>query len=162
MAYPNALRGLVLVGTKAGKDAPEVAAARRATAEKVRTEGVSVVVDAMAPKMLSASHEDAAMVASIRGFMASSKPDGVMGALWGMADRPDATARLGQIRVPTLVITGADDTVIPPSESVAMAGSIPGAQLQVIPEAGHLVAFEQAAAFNAALNEWLTKGGIAP
>jgi pimeloyl-ACP methyl ester carboxylesterase len=157
-AYPNALRGLVLVGTKAGKDAPEVAAARRATAEKVRTDGVSTVVDAMAPKMLSASNEDPAMAASVHGFMASSKPDGVMGALWGMADRPDASARLGQIRVPTLVITGADDTVIPPSESAVLAGSIPGAQLRVIPQAGHLVAFERADAFNEALKDWLDSG----
>lgn len=95
------------------------------------------------------------MAASVRGFMATSKPDGVMGALWGMADRPDASARLGQIRVPTLVITGAEDTVIPPNESVVLAESIPGAQLTVIPEAGHLVAFERADAFNEALNGWL-------
>jgi pimeloyl-ACP methyl ester carboxylesterase len=162
MAYPNALSGLVLVGTKAGKDSPEAAAARRATAEKVRTEGVSVVVDAMAPKMLSASREDPAMAAAVHGIMAASKPDGVMGALWGMADRPDASARLGQIRVPTLVITGADDTVIPPSESVILAESIPGAQLTVIPEAGHLVAFERADAFNEALNGWLDSRNSAP
>lgn len=162
MAHPNALRGLVLVGTRAGKDAPEVAAARRATAEKVRREGVSVVVDAMAPKMLSASQEDPVMAASVHGFMASSRPDGVMGALWGMADRPDASARLGQIRVPTLVVTGADDAVIPPSESVALAESIPGAQLTVIPKAGHLVAFERADAFNEALKDWLGSGSAIP
>jgi pimeloyl-ACP methyl ester carboxylesterase len=155
-AYPKALRGLVLVGTKAGKDSPEAAAARRATAEKVRAEGVSVVVDAMAPKMLSPGHDDPAMIASVRGFMAGSRPEGVIGALQGMADRPDATAWLEQIRVPTLVITGADDAIIPPSESAALAGAIPGAKLQSIPKAGHLVAFEQAEAFNAGLSNWLT------
>jgi pimeloyl-ACP methyl ester carboxylesterase len=154
-AFPQMLRSLVLVGTKAGADTQEGAAARRATAEKVRVDGVSVVVDAMAPKMLSATNTDAAMGSAVRGFMALSKPEGVIGALLGMAERPDAGAWLGAIRVPTLVITGADDTIIPPSESEALAKAIPGAQLKLIPNAGHLVAFEQADAFNSALRAWL-------
>ena len=154
-AYPQALRALVLVGTKSGADTPEGATARHATAEKVRAEGVSVVVDAMAPKMLSASNTDTLMAASVRGFMAPSKPDGVIGALLGMAERPDAGAWLGDIRVPTLVMAGTDDTIIPPSESEALAKAIPGAQLKLIPQAGHLVAFEQAEVFNAALGDWL-------
>lgn len=158
-AYPQALRGLVLVGTKVGADTPEAAAARRATAEKVRAQGVAGVVDAMAPKMLSASNKDAAMAAAVRGFMAPSKPEGVIGALLGMAERPDAGAWLGKIKVPTLAIAGLDDTIIPPSESEAMAKAIPGAQLNLIPKAGHLVAFEQSDAFNQALNHWLGQSG---
>lgn len=154
-AFPLSLRGLVLVGTKAGADTSEGAAARRATAEKVRAEGSAVVVDAMAPKMLSASNTDAAMAAAVHGLMAPSKPEGVIAALLGMALRPDAGNWLGAIRVPTLVITGSDDTIIPPSESEALAKAIPEAQLKLIPQAGHLVAFEQAEAFNAALEDWL-------
>lgn len=154
-AYPQALRGLVLVGTKAGADTPEGAAARRATAEKVRTEGASAVVDAMAPKMLSEGNTDAAMAAAVRDLMAPSRPEGVIGALLGMAERPDAGPWLGGIRVPTLVITGLEDTLIPSSESEAMAKAIPNAQLRLIPNAGHLVAFERADAFNTALKTWL-------
>lgn len=159
-AFAQTLQGLVLVGTKAGADTPEAAAARRATAEKVRDGGTSVVVDAMAPKMLSATNTDAAMAASVRGFMAPSKPEGVIGALLGMAERPDAGTWLGKIRVPTLVITGTDDTIIPPSESGLLAKAIPGAQLKFIPKAGHLVAFERTEAFNTALGDWLKSSGI--
>ncbi len=147
-AYPQMLQKLVLVGTRAGADTPETAAARRATAEKVRVEGASVVVEAMAPKMLAASNKDENMAAAVRNLMSPSKPEGVIGALLGMAERPDAQAWLGEIRVPTLVITGADDTLIPPSESEVLAKGIPGAQLKLISKAGHLVAFEQAEVFN--------------
>lgn len=154
-AYPQALRALVLVGTKAGADTAAAAAARRATAEKVRMEGSSVVVDAMAAKMLSTGNSDQAMAAAVRGLMAPSKPEGVIGALLGMAERPDAGPWLGMIRVPTLVITGLDDTLIPPSESEFLAQAIPDAHLRLIPNAGHLVAFEQAEAFNSALGSWL-------
>ena len=53
--YPEMASGLVLVGTKAGKDTPEAAAARRATASRVRAKGVQVVIKAMASKMLAAT-----------------------------------------------------------------------------------------------------------
>lgn len=159
-AFPQAVRGLVLVGTKAGADSPAGAAARRATAEKVQAEGTAVVVEAMAPKMLSESNPDAAMAASVRGFMSPAKPEGVIGALLGMAERPAAGTWLGKIRVPTLVITGADDTLIPPSDSEALAKAIPGARLHLVPRAGHLVAFERPGEFNSALREWLKASGL--
>jgi pimeloyl-ACP methyl ester carboxylesterase len=119
-----------------------------------------VVVDAMAPKMLAASNTDGLMAASVRDFMASASPEGMMSALLGMAERPDMSDHLGDIRVPTLVIVGSDDTVIPPIESEALAKAIPEAQLKVIPHAGHLVAWEQPAAFNAAMSDWLAWGCV--
>lgn len=156
-AYPQALQGLVLVGTRSGADTPESAAARRELAEKVRKEGTAIVVEAMAPNMLSAQNQDPGMAAAVRGFMRPSSPKGVVGALLGMADRPDMGAWLEQIRVPTLVVTGADDTVIPPSESEALAKAIPNAQMSLIPGGGHLVAFECAEAFNEVLRVWMSK-----
>ncbi len=161
-AFPDLLRGLVLVGTKAGGDAPEVAAARRTTAEKVRAEGIAPVVDAMAPKMLSAANTEAGMAAAVRGFMQPASPEGVIGALLGMAERPDAGGWVGTIRVPTLVVAGVDDILILPSESQALAKAIPDAQLTLIPGAGHLVAFEQPVAFNEALSGWLAWGSREP
>jgi len=159
-AHAEALRALVLVGTKAGADTPEGAAARRATAEKVRSDGIGAVVEAMAPKMLSAGKPDASMAAAVRGFMEHGKPEGVIGALLGMAGRPDAGAWLAEIRLPTLVIAGAEDILIPAAESSVLANAIPGAQLKLIPEAGHLVAFERAEEFNLALGDWLRASGF--
>jgi 3-oxoadipate enol-lactonase len=159
--YPEMVRGLVLVSTRAGTDTAEAAAARRATAEKVQAEGVQVVIKAMSSKMLAADNQDRAMAEQVRGFMALSKPAGVIGALLGMAERPNATAQLARISVPTLVITGADDLLIPPAESEALARAIPGSQLNVIPHAGHLVAFEQPDKFNHVLEEWLDRVAFA-
>jgi pimeloyl-ACP methyl ester carboxylesterase len=159
-AYPKCLRGLVLVGTKAGADSPEVAETRRATAEKVRQMGASVVVEAMAPKMLSATNSDASMVASVRAFMAPANPEGIISALLGMAERPNATDWLGKIRVPTLVIGGSDDQIIPLKEAETLVQGIPDSQLKVIPKAGHLVAFEQPDAYNEAMQTWLALGCV--
>lgn len=153
--YPRMLAGLALVATRAVKDTPEAAAARRATAEKVRAEGPRIVVEAMAPKMLSPGNADAAMLAAVRGFMSPLTREGVIGALLGMAERRDATGTLGRIDVPTLVVTGADDVLIPPAESERMARAIPRARLEILPDAGHLVSYEREAEFNRLLAEWL-------
>lgn len=160
--FPRMLRGLALVATRAGADAPEAAAARRATAEKVRAQGVGVVVEAMAPKMLSPASQDPALAERTRRFMAPLEPQGVIGALLGMADRPDATPGLAGISVPSLAITGADDVLIPAAESERMARAIRGARLEILPGAGHLVFLEQPEAFNRALNEWLDSCDATP
>ena len=155
--FPELLRGLVLVATKAGPDTPEGAAGRRATADQVRAMGSQVVVDAMAPKMLAAGNPDAPLAARVRAIMEPSKPEGVSAALLGLADRPDSNPLLAGIRVPTLVVSGTSDALIPHAESEKLAGAIPGAILRLIPNAGHLVALEQADEFNAALREWLAR-----
>ena len=159
--YPQMVYGLVLVSTKAGKDTPKAAAARRAMAEKVQAEGVQVVIEAMAPKMLVADNQDRALAEQVLEFMMPSSPAGVIGALLGMAQRSDATAELARISVPTLVITGTADLLIPPAESEALARAIPGSQLNMIPHAGHLVAFEQPDKFNHVLEEWLDRVAFA-
>jgi pimeloyl-ACP methyl ester carboxylesterase len=60
------------------------------------------------------------MAQQVRALVAGATPQGLAITLLGMADRPDAAPRLTRIEVPTLVITGADDTLIPPSESAVL------------------------------------------
>jgi pimeloyl-ACP methyl ester carboxylesterase len=49
------------------------------------------------------------------------------------------TDRLGEIRVPTLVVIGGGDRVVPPDSSRLVAARIPGARLEIDPESGHTV-----------------------
>ncbi len=63
----------------------------------------------------------------------------------------DITDRLHEVKAPTLVIVGADDGGTPPSMSQEIAAAIPGARLEIIPDASHLSNIEQAEAFNALL-----------
>ena len=66
----------------------------------------------------------------------------------------DVTQRLGEIRVPCLVIVGADDIAMPPAMAQTLARHLPDAELVVIPDAGHLSNLEQPEAFNAALDRF--------
>jgi len=154
-AYPLFLRGLVLVSTRAGADQPGVATARRESAALVRNGGFEVVVKGLMPKMLSTTPSSEGLAEAVHDIMWTSSLSGVAGALLAMADRPDQRSHLDELRMPTLVMTGADDTLIPPSESAELARGIPRAELIVIPGAGHLVAYEQPLAFNEGLKAWL-------
>lgn len=51
--------------------------------------------------------------------------------------------QLGRIRVPTLVITGAADVVTPPANARILARAIPGARLELPPDAGHSFLFQR-------------------
>lgn len=156
--YPKWVRGLMLVGTHAGQDSIEVANAHRRTAETIRRFGTGLMVEDLAPRMLSPSNANGLLAASVRSLMASASPEGMSGALLGMAERPDARSWLGKIRVPTLVIAGSEDRVVPPMESAVLVESISDSQLRVIPDAGHLVELEQPEAFNEAMRDWLAWG----
>jgi pimeloyl-ACP methyl ester carboxylesterase len=72
-----------------------------------------------------------------------------------MAARPDRSALLPHITVPTLIIAGDSDTLIDPVQSSNMARSIPGSTLMTIPGAGHLANLEEPEKFNAALRAFL-------
>ena len=57
-----------------------------------------------------------------------------------LAELPAVTGALSGIRVPTAVVAGSWDVVVPPSAARSLAAAIPGAELVIIPEVGHFVA----------------------
>lgn len=60
----------------------------------------------------------------------------------------DVESRLNEIAVPTLVLAGTEDHVVPSANSALLAAALPSATLKLIPDAGHLVHIEEADRFN--------------
>jgi 3-oxoadipate enol-lactonase len=69
----------------------------------------------------------------------------------------DRAAPIEQIRVPTLVIAGEEDTVYPPELAREMARRIPGAELVTFERTGHLANLEQPERFNKAVLDFLSR-----
>jgi pimeloyl-ACP methyl ester carboxylesterase len=67
----------------------------------------------------------------------------------------EVEARYGEIAVPVLVCWGSDDAWIPPERGRELVERIPGARLQPIPGAGHLVQEDEPAQLTAALLAFL-------
>jgi pimeloyl-ACP methyl ester carboxylesterase len=55
----------------------------------------------------------------------------------------DAYERLNRIAVPTLVVHGEQDIFVPPANAVVLAERIPGAQLRLWPDAGHMYTIDE-------------------
>ncbi len=68
------------------------------------------------------------------------------------------TGDLGRIEKPTCVIVGELDRLKPPHYSQTIAGAIRGAELHVLPGAGHVSFWERAAEFNSVMLGFLMKG----
>jgi pimeloyl-ACP methyl ester carboxylesterase len=156
-ARPELVEALILANTRAGADSPESRANRRNMLTLVDREGPSGVAREMMPKMLGQTTKDtnASAEGTVRRLIKQQSPVAIRSAIHRMMHRPDSTPMLPNVSVPTLVITGADDEMIPVEESRKMASAIPGARLVIVPGAGHLANLEQPDAFNAALNEFL-------
>lgn len=157
--YASRLRALVQCDTRAAADAPEAQANRLRLAEHALAAGSEPIAQVMIPRLFGAhalTHRKD-LVEALRLTIKNTDPQAIAAAQRGMAARADATAWLPQIAVPTLLIVGEEDQISPVAEMQAMAAAIAGAELAVIPQAGHLSPRENPAAFNAALRGFLDR-----
>jgi 3-oxoadipate enol-lactonase len=155
--HPERVAGIILAATKAKADTEEGKAGRDAMIEKAKTEGVTAVAAAMLPKLLAPGNydDDPELVEFVQEMMEETSLDGVIGALQAMKERPDSMGTLAAIDVPTLIIHGAEDRLIPLAEAQAMKAACRSAELVVIPDAGHLPNLEQIDDFNDAVIDFL-------
>ena len=56
-----------------------------------------------------------------------------------LRELPELARRVGEVDVPTAVVVGAWDTVVPPAAQRVLASRIEGAELVEVPHAGHFV-----------------------
>jgi pimeloyl-ACP methyl ester carboxylesterase len=143
-AHPDRVRALLIIDTGPGfkKDEARDAWNRRAheTAERFEREGLAVL-QSQSRERSGAGHRDAS---------------GLARAARGMLTQRDARAieALPDIKVPALVVVGADDAPFL-AASDYMAAKIPGAKKVVIPAAGHAVNIDQPEAFIGAVLPFL-------
>jgi pimeloyl-ACP methyl ester carboxylesterase len=146
LTHPERVTGLILVGTGA----------------RLR----------VVPRILDLFREDpprgAGLVASL-AYSPTTEPGTVVEAEQALSETPavvtvgdylacdgfDVMARLGAIRVPTLVLVGRDDRLTPPKYAAFLASQIPNARLVEIAAAGHFPQLEQPRVVNAAIRDFL-------
>lgn len=150
---PERVKGLVLCDTRAEPDANENKAKRAAAIDFVRKNGVEAF---LAPFLKDSVHAQSAM-GTLHAIAAKASPEAVMAALTALAARPDAVPGLSKINVPTAVFVGSQDKITPLPLSEAMRAKIPGAELHIIPDAGHFSNVENPAAFNERLLSFLKR-----
>lgn len=153
---PERVTRLALLDTGARADTPE---------QTVRRKDLIALADrgefkAVSPRLLPLFvHEsrltDDALIADVSAMANSVGKDAFLRQQKAIMGRPDSRPGLPDISCPTLVLCGRDDILTPPSLSREIAQLVPGADLVLIDDCGHLSTMERPAPVNAALSSWL-------
>jgi len=155
--HPRRLRSLVLSATWAGPD-PYFRRVFESRKEVLQTLGLEAYLRAsalflMPPAWVSAN--DRVLTEQHRAALAGAAPIEVMTSRIDAIVRHDRRARLGEIRVPTLVIVAQDDMITPRFYSDELASRVPGAKLVVLDGGGHFAPVAAADSYNRAVGGFL-------
>ena len=158
LRWPERLRGLIALDTRAVADADEPRAARFKMAETVMQAGNSSAALVMIPKLLGpATREERPEVeAKLRVMMGRQTAEAVAAAQRGMARREDVRGKLDSITVDSLCIVGMDDVISPPAEVHEIAALLAKSgdddvRITEIDRSGHMTPMENPAAVTAAI-----------
>lgn len=94
---------------------------------------------------------------ALRARLLDNDRRGVRRATRGVITRAAVTDDLGRITTRTLVLHGADDAAISAARARRMADGIAGAELRLVPRAGHTSTLEEPAAITDALEAFLQR-----
>jgi 3-oxoadipate enol-lactonase len=148
-AYPDRLAGLALVCSAAAADSPERRQGRLRLAERVKRKGVKAVVEANLERL----SPNAQVRELTQELILKSTRKSVVAALKGMAERPDYTELLAQLKVPCVVIAGSEDAIIPAEQAREMVQMLSRGWQVEIPGGGHMPMFEAPDLVSAAITD---------
>ncbi|WP_420000160.1 alpha/beta fold hydrolase [Streptomyces boninensis] len=162
--FPERVRAVVLADTFPKAEDDEGVKRRHAMADRLLAEGMAPWSDEVLDKMVAPYNIEALpdVAAHVRRMMHGAPAAGAALAHRARAGRPDYCDTLRDLRVPVLVVTGADDPYTPVADAELMHELAPDATLRVIEGAAHMPNLERAADFNAALGAFLARVTLPP
>lgn len=153
---PDRVSRLALMDTNPLAETPVVAANREPQIVKVRSGRlIEVMRDEMKPNYLAPGPQRADVMALVMDMAEVLGPEVFIRQSRALQRRRDQQVTLRKCRAPTLVLCGAHDTLCPIKRHSFMAELIPGAELRVIENAGHLPTLETPEETTAALRDWM-------
>ena len=156
--HPELVRSLILVSTRAAADAPEYKTGREMTAERAKRFGTRALAASMIDKLLTPNAPRQVRARVLEMFDSIPGETSAADSL-AMRDRADSTEMLRSILIPTLVIEGEEEALLPAGSGRVTAETIPGAYLASIPAAGHFAPIENPEEFNARVRMFFATTG---
>jgi len=156
---PARVKALILADTRSEADGDEARRQRAAAIEDIEKRGLAGFAERFQKSVLAPASWSGPKpcVAAVAAMILGNDPVGVCTAARAILSRRSTTSVLSGIKVPALVLVGADDALTPPDCARSLAQAIPGAELAVIPEAGHLSSLENPREFNRLLLDFLRR-----
>jgi 3-oxoadipate enol-lactonase len=154
--HPESVRSLVLADTNAGSGTlpePERSERIRRRLSDLETLNPRDMAERRAPNLVPPD-APAGLLQELIDVMAQIRPAGYAAAALAMGTA-DTRDQLARIDVPTLVLHGERDAVIPASTGTELAAAIPGARLVIIPGAGHASNQQTPGSYNQAIRDFV-------
>ena len=153
---PERVARLALLDTNHLPEPSEVAETRAAYVERALAGDLAGVMrHDLKPRYLADGPRKAETLDLCMAMALDLGPDAFARQSRAISTRPDQSATLPGLAMPTLVLCGAEDGLCPPERHRTIAGLMPNARLVTIEGAGHLPVLERPDATNAAIGEWL-------
>lgn len=149
--HPGRLESAVYANTAAKIGTDELWEARM---ETVRAEGMRGVRDGVLARFFTSSFDDRDAIDRVAEMLESTSPQGYL-ALCSAVRAADLRGEVGDIDVPSLILTADQDRATPPSDAAWLHEHIRNSRLVVIDGAAHLSNVECSARFNEALLDHL-------
>ncbi len=159
LSHPERVRALVLMDSDAGPESAWKKVKYAAMKWGLRTVGLRFIVPAVMPIMFGETtlrSRPELREEYFRRFLQLHVPS-MSNGIDAITGRDDLLGRLKEITCPTLVVVGEEDRALPVWKSRRLAAGIRGAELVVIPAAGHLSAIEQPEAVTDAIARFLAR-----
>lgn len=130
--------------------------ARQGLLELSLKEGMEALVDAWLPPMMSKSAlGDLELTSQLRAMVLRHSTEDFRGEIQALLNRPNAEEVLPLISVPTLLISGSEDTWSPTIQHREIQQQTPGSQLLELEGVGHMSTVEAPEKIATALRDWL-------
>ena len=153
---PERIERLVLLDTRAVADDESARQGRLADIAKVQDGGIDALIPELPVRWMHPTHR--ARLGELMAAMARSiGARGQFNQQQAMLSRPDSHDDLRNVRVPTLIACGREDTGTPLALHERMRDCVPGAQLSVFEQCGHLSTIEQPETVTSLLTRWLAE-----
>jgi 3-oxoadipate enol-lactonase len=156
LRHPDRVRSLVLACTACGGPdsvpaEPETRAALVNRATMSPEEGIRALVPFTYHPETPSSRVEEDLAIRLRNYPSARGYLAQLQAVLGY----ETYARLGAVRVPTLVLHGEDDRLVPAANGRDLARRIPGARLVLVPSASHILFSDQPETVNRAIVKFL-------
>lgn len=159
---PARFAGMILIDTAAMAASTVERAEWIGYGIQATEQGVPSILPNIIPSLLTGETRlyNLPVTTAIEDIIAEASVNGAQGGAETLTLRPDYTALLPTIKVPTLILEGIDDTVYAVPIAQQLHAAIPGSTLALLPNGAHVAIFERPDESDSAITAWANASGL--